>query len=355
MRTISTRSYGLMVSLLLSFTVAASAAPINGQVAIESVNNGVSGAAFAHCAEMMAGQHMYVGDVCLSVVGENLILDYTTFGGWYISETHAWAGVSPMDIPQNRQGNPINGHFPYKAADIDLDSFQVVVPLTAFGSSLSCGVDYYFAAHTVVYQLVNNMLLGAETSWSAGSAMSGRNWATYSSFQFACDTSDEEDEGGRKETAFALLSGQNQCFLDLEIAETTGNGRNTSTTITSFNRWGWTNGPLGSGRYVMDVYAAAGQCDLGKGVRVGELVLEYNGTQATVTLTAFGDAGFSEVHLYAGSEILPRGSNGSMTVAPGQYTLIETFASPVQSSVHVIDGLSGNIHFVGHAVAVGDY
>jgi hypothetical protein len=134
------------------------------------------------------------------------------------------------------------------------------------------------------------------------------------------------------------------CFLDLDL---NGDGAG------DYNRWGWTNGPLrapadgGINSYSFDIYAGAGQCDVNKGTLVGWLTVYYDGSSATVMYNAFDGFNFEETHLYIGSEPLAQDVNGNYSIAPGQYTVTGS------DTQYVIDGLSGDIYIVAHAVVSG--
>lgn len=124
----------------------------------------------------------------------------------------------------------------------------------------------------------------------------------------------------------------------------------------SFNNWGWTNGPLSdpSGELIYDIYAGAGQCDLDKGTRVGELIVNYANGTLTVTYRMIGETyTLTETHLYAGNDPYPvnRGS-GNYTVAPGHYGNQNTHDN-VTEYTYVVDGLSGDIYFIAQAVVNG--
>ena len=85
-------------------------------------------------------------------------------------------------------------------------------------------------------------------------------------------------------------------------------------------RWGWTNQfPSANGTYEMDVYAAAGQCDISKGALVGNVVVNYENGLVDVTISVFSGYKMEVAQLYVGSDPIPSGNNGSLTVAPGQY------------------------------------
>ncbi|RRQ47950.1 HYR domain-containing protein [Maribacter algicola] len=111
------------------------------------------------------------------------------------------------------------------------------------------------------------------------------------------------------ETAFARSSDENvrTCFLDIPNI----NG----------NRWGWTNEfPSIDGVYEMDLYAAAGQCDISKGALVGSVQVVYSGGSVSVTVSTLGGYKMTEAQLYVGSNAIPaKPNNGNLTVAPGDY------------------------------------
>jgi hypothetical protein len=143
------------------------------------------------------------------------------------------------------------------------------------------------------------------------------------------------------ETAFAFKTVPSyvKCFLDL-----------------GFNRWGWTNGPVGLDNNVTYyyIYAGAGQCDVSKGTFVGQLVI-YNNHDGT--LTAFVDLepgyGLSETHLYIGSDPLPKDNNGNPTVAPGQYPYIHENLNGANTDSFTVEGVSSGYYLIFHAVVCG--
>ena len=66
----------------------------------------------------------------------------------------------------------------------------------------------------------------------------------------------------------------------------------------------------------------------------------------------------TETHLYVGNEILAWDNDPEdpgYTVAPGQYPYIHEDLANVQTDVHTVTGLSGDIHVVAHAVVWGDF
>lgn len=117
------------------------------------------------------------------------------------------------------------------------------------------------------------------------------------------------------------------------------------------NRWGWSLGPLSDGfDGTFDIYQAAGKCDINNGQLVGTLSVSYSGGTVTVDYSADEDYAFFETHLYVGYEKYPRKKNGQFTVAPGQYGNKDSYAEGVSDVNYTVDGLSGDIYIIAHAV-----
>ncbi len=141
---------------------------------------------------------------------------------------------------------------------------------------------------------------------------------------------------GECETAFARYDDNNQCFIE-----------------DGFNRWGWTNKLSPSAEpYTLDLYAGAGQCDVAKGTKVGEVIVTYNNGKVTVEYDIFYGYSMSEAHVYIGCEPYPT-KNGKQTVAPGQFTFNAgklDHASGIIVSSTPEQSVSGDIYVIAHAV-----
>jgi hypothetical protein len=306
---------------------------------------------------LFAGQTIDAGTVTTQVVGDDLQISYNTTGGWQLVETHAWAGNDIADMPQTRKGTPKLGNFPYNSGDITgATNYVVNVPLDVLGFTCpSVDAMYYVATHAAL-QLVNagGDVVQTETGWADGDRFVEKGmWGTFFNVTLSCDCGSEPPTtgNGQCETAFAFGGGTNAIDADftnsfLEIDED-------GDTVGDFNRWGWSNGAIGVGNYVWDVYAGAGQSDINKGTLVGTLTVDYNGSSANVSFNTIAPYSVEETHVYVGSEILPRDGNGNYTVAPGQYPQIHEDLGVATSDSYVFNGLSGNIYVVAHAVACG--
>lgn len=307
------------------------------------------------CSDLIAGQHHDAGDVCVHVDGSDLIVTYTTQNGWVLGEAHTWAGASLLDMPQTNKGAPKIGHFPSNSGNITgATSYTVVFGLSDFGlagDEIACDpVTFFVAAHAVVLRDGNGD--GAyeenETAWGAGERFVPRGtWATYFSGQLECDGDDGGGtEPGEKncETAFAFGGEHATCFLGID-EDGDGNG--------DFDRWGWTNGPLGSGTFVWDVVAGAGQCNLDTGTVVGSLTVDSDGDSMTVTLELDPPYTMEDAQLYVGGERLPRNGAGELTVAPGQYPYVVELDDDATRHTFGPVPVSGDVHVVAHATVCG--
>jgi hypothetical protein len=305
------------------------------------------------CQTLFAGQNIDAGTVCTEVVGDDLVVTYTTTGCWELTEAHLWVGGNSGDYPQSKKGNPIPGQFPNNSGDITgATEYSFTIPLADLGIECPTLPDdqYYVAAHAAMRcDEDGDGTYQTETGWSDGDRFVSRgNWGTYDTVTFTCECPpcDEPPSEVGCETAFAYSADTGTCFLDID-ADNDG--------VDDFNRWGWTIAITTAGEYDFPIYAGAGQCDLTKGTLVGNLHVSYDGMVLIATYEMAPGYQMDEVHFYAGNEILPS-NNGEFTVAPGQYPniaedLVEDFAAAYTWS---IDWESDGFNIVAHAVVCGE-
>ncbi|MCX4240477.1 hypothetical protein [Paraliomyxa miuraensis] len=320
------------------------------------------------CVPLYAGQTIDAGSVCVSIdntvdtsaqcgAGATGVMNvtYQTTGGWEIVEAHLAVGDELSDIPANKKGNPQIGHFPY-ASGASGTSRNFAVPLCELdldGADTACDpVNAYLAAHAAVRKAKANGTYQNETAWGDGERIVTKgSWAEYFNMTLECKGEPEPPPPPKAqcETAFALAgNGQETCFIG---ADFDGDGVDDD-----ISRWGWTNGPILPGTSMQwPVYAAAGQCDLGRGELVGHLTVSYDGATANIAFDRVGDYVLDEEHLYIGSEPLPRDVNGEYTVAPGQYPLVDVELGGAAHTSRTVGNLDGSIYVVYHAVACGSF
>jgi hypothetical protein len=280
----------------------------------------------------------------VTVVNDDNVL-YVTFettDPWRITEAHVDVENSQAAIPQNKNGNPVPGRFAQSAV---FDPPENMVTFAFhFDTAPVAAKRLNLAPHAAVVKVDGGaIVLGSgQTGWAGEDGFPGANWATSFTFSWrACGGGTGLGDLTTTETAFARLASNSTCFLDLAIKN---------------NRWGWTNGPLVASTtpYVMDLYAAAGQCDIDKGVLAGTVTVNYDGTQAVVAYATIGTMLLDQVHVYAGTDPIPAGKNGELTVAPGQYPEGQVFAISRTNYSVTVAGFSGeSIYVIAHAVVSG--
>lgn len=306
-------------------------------------------------ANLWAGQSTLAGSVTIGNDSSNLYVTYTSTGGWEMQRTQLHVGDTLTPIPVNKQGMPKIGNFQYQTAHAPrVTTFTYTIAKTNL--SLDYNQSIVLAAHAELVKVDSaGAVVGAETGWAAGTPVmrfvDRGSWATYVPYIWQDCTPDKPIETDT-ETAFAYHgSYPGACFLDLDLD---GDGRD------DFNRWGWTVGALSEGSYTFDIYAAAGQCRLSAGTKVGKLIVEYSAGTAIVSLVMEGtnpSTGVAynlvEAQLYVGAEPLPRDVNNEFTVAPGQYPDNAGELKSVRSKTFEVSGLSGKIYIVAHASVAG--
>lgn len=291
------------------------------------------------CFDLFAGQNTDAGDVCLSIDGENLIIDYQTQDGWMLGETHTWVGEFADDYPQNKKGNPKIGNFPYNSGSIEwVDNDSLSVPLSSFTDTFAdlnalCGVElspFYMMAHAVVG--MGNDINGyqTETGWSDGDRVVDRgSWSTRSRFNFVVTCDDDPDGPGDDgirggETAWVVGETEFTSLLSCGSDDVRGTGDDSGSLS---SKWGWSVGPVLAGATgTYPIYAAAGQNVLTKGSHIGDATITFDGAAGEVDIDVqiFEDYGFKKIQIFVGD-------NHTCTVAPGQLGYQEAFETEQQS------------------------
>lgn len=122
--------------------------------------------------DLIAGQNYIDGIVSYQILNNELIVTYTTTGGWEIDATHLYVGDCTT-IPTNRPGNPRVGQFPYKSTE-PAGTSEVVwsIPISEF-PEFGC-----IAAHAEVSLNTGNGTQN-ETAWASGDQLPGNSWAMF--------------------------------------------------------------------------------------------------------------------------------------------------------------------------------
>lgn len=114
---------------------------------------------------LIAGQNIEVGTVNVWNDGENLYVTYVIDApGWYLTETHLHVACSEEEIPQNKKGNPIPGHFDC-SSEHEIVDYVTEYPLDPIPlNSIDC-CNLFIAAHAVVIKPIEGCW---EEVWQIG-------------------------------------------------------------------------------------------------------------------------------------------------------------------------------------------
>jgi len=298
---------------------------------IESRQQAVQYAQASQCVTLFAGQTINAGSVCVSVSGQDLVVNYATTGGWELVQTHLWVGDDLLSMPQTKTGNPQIGNFPYKSGDITgATSYTFNIPLASLSDAADlCGHTFDLAAHAALRKPAGtDGGYETQTGWGAGTQINSRgSWATYFTYTVSCDAPPPPPPSALScETAYAF---GDRTFIQLGLTQ---------------SRWGWQVGPLAPGSYTQPIYAGAAQNDITKGQLVGQLSINYDGSSVTVGYQL--DAGYvlDATHLYVGT------SNVS-TISPGRYGSTHDLDN-ASSDSFTVSGFDGQpVYVVAHAVS----
>lgn len=103
--------------------------------------------------DLLAGQHMDVGDVNIWNDDINLYVEYIIDDDdWCITETHLHVAVEPEYLPQTKKGNAIPGKFDYKGEHQCETNVKYTISWEELGFDEGeyCDMSLYIAAHAVV-------------------------------------------------------------------------------------------------------------------------------------------------------------------------------------------------------------
>jgi hypothetical protein len=280
------------------------------------------------CVTLFAGQTIEAGTVCSAVVGDDLVITYTTDNGWELTGAHLWVGDDLADMPKTMTGNPKIGNFPYNAGDITgATTFSFHVPLASLESECVCDLSYFAAAHAALRKADGEGGYETQTGWADGpQIVEGGSWATFTTVTLGCDDAPPPPpEEMSCETAFAFGE---TTFIELGLTD---------------SRWGWEIGAFGPGSYATPIYAGAAQNDLSKGTEVGVLGYAYDGANVAVTFTMLPGFTMDETHLFVGA-------SPTTTISPGLFGNTHDLDA-AQTDVFTVGTFAGEpLYLVAHAV-----
>ena len=137
--------------------------------------------------DLIAGQHIDSGDISVTNTQDGLTITITTQDGWSLSETHISVEDAEDNIPQNKKGNPIPGHFEHSTThDPNVDSYEIVIPFDTLPDNDG---SLTIAVHAVVQQIVDGEIIAEETAWKNGDPFVQKgNWPMYNTYDIQeCD------------------------------------------------------------------------------------------------------------------------------------------------------------------------
>jgi len=124
------------------------------------------------------------------------------------------------------------------------------------------------------------------------------------------------------------------------------------------DQWGWTNALSGS--ISCPIIAGANKCDTWEGTAVGTLTADYENFRWNVVYDVESPRVLTQVHLYIGSELLPKegGRRGNFTVVPSQFPVtmgeddvLEETQITIEYDPDLYDDDAG--YLVAHAIVCG--
>jgi hypothetical protein len=290
---------------------------------------------------LWAGQTIDAGSLTVSNDATNLYVTYTTTSTF--GTLHLWAGTDLTLLPSvgsgPNAGTPIPGQFPYSFDASGLTTYTFTLPLSSLSFYNTCGDKLYVVAHAEVnINGDNETAFGGNISNNSGTA----RWYYYAEYVTVCCENPPPPSNEKLGTAFA--KGGYVFTTDRK-----SNPESLPTLGLSKNRWGWSINLTSAGSTSYDLYVGAGLNFVSKGKLVGNVTVNFTGSQATVTYNLNSGFSIEEGHVYAG-DFKPT------TIAPGQYGntfYFNPFASTFSTTLDVSDSNGDGIWLIVHAVAYG--
>jgi hypothetical protein len=116
-------------------------------------------------------------------------LDTANYPDWVLTDVHSDAASSLEGIPQSK-GNPVPGKFACsQTLSSGLTEATCTIPFDEITSDLQTSTVFTVAAHATVQQISGSKVIASESAWGEGDLFSGKNWATY--FTYDPDLDDD--------------------------------------------------------------------------------------------------------------------------------------------------------------------
>lgn len=297
---------------------------------------------------LWAGQTIDAGDIIVSNDETNLYVTVVSNGGFTGEENiKMWLGTDFSLLNGAGLVRPPAGGFPYKVTIPEGETtytFTVVLNTIPLYEVSSCGDQaIHVVVHADVIALHDDGTTSGETAWGGDTEGPGNAWWFYTDYVPTCCDITPPNPVEELGTAFAK---GNYVFTTSKKA----NPENLPSLNLTKNRWGWSINLMETGSFSYELWVGAGLNDVSKGTLVGDVNIDFDGSQATVTYSSFSGYTIEESHIYAG-DLMPE------TLAPGQYgntMYFDPYASTYSVTLDVTDSNEDGVWFIVHAVAYGE-
>jgi hypothetical protein len=312
--------------------------------------------------DLIAGQHYDVGSITVTNDSTNLYVTYTLDPDVRDTRTnaicvptvdpsfgtlHLWVGDNDptgavTTMPKAGNGAPIPGQFPYQFDASGLQTHTFTIPLSELGITdvfTACDKTLYVVAHAEIS--VDSDCdgdLDSETGFGGNLPGTGSRWWFYGAYAVCCDD-------GVTPVPFCQTAYAKGGYI--WTTDKKSNPEKLPSLNLTKNRWGWAIKLTAPGETTYPIWAGAGLNDTTKGIRVGTLTVNWDGTNVAFCYDLDEDYTIQELHVYTGDD-------APTTIAPGQYGYIQDFNdAPVEDwcdSLPLADANGGGVWVVAHAV-----
>jgi hypothetical protein len=274
------------------------------------------------------------GDVIIENDETMLYVTFQTFGDYSFNSTYLYVGPAdsvPGDLFPNNTGDFSPWAFPlYEWHGPGTQSYMFTIDLSTLDDC------FIVVAYSNIEDLNDEYIV-------YGKALT-KSLGYYMDYcKQDCETSPPL---GCPKLAFAHGDDIAICFKDIKRNGTiypSGNG-----TWYNFMLWGWTNGELPPGNYVLDLWAGSQSCDPENGILVGTVTFDYDGSTANVTYNVNPVYTLKSTYLYVGNRILPKKWR-KFRVAPLFYPKKHYQVNSTTDSF-TVNNLSGDVYIAASAI-----
>jgi len=125
--------------------------------------------ASAFSGTLWAGQNERAGVFTCFFTATDLRITIIPQYDWKITESHVAVHTNPANIPQNKKGNPVPGHFTWGQKSAPTPTpHEYIIPFSEIEGGLNPGTyPLYIAIHAVVVKTTdgNGCIIQDETAW----------------------------------------------------------------------------------------------------------------------------------------------------------------------------------------------